>query len=111
MRIVESNIREDGVLEEWFVDDETETLTIKKTQNVDGIASENNDLSELWKDKKQEFKLAARIPVTVYHQILKEAGHNPLIHTHADEMAMLRAAMDDPKYAYLRVWRGRLGRV
>ena len=92
-----------------YVDPADGTLVENRYQEVDSILKHNaairNDSVEPF-TKDRSMALAARIPIIVVEQWMKE-GIN--IFDENDRHKVL-AKLDDPEYAYLKTWKGKLSK-
>ncbi|QEG09207.1 hypothetical protein CPT_Phriendly_055 [Vibrio phage Phriendly] len=83
------------------------SLELKHTQKVDHIIDTNKELAKESQDGK-DMKLAARIPMNVIFAWQQEGIDMSLVGVDPEMTAKFWKKLQDPEWANLRVWNGRV---
>ncbi|AUR99100.1 hypothetical protein NVP1262O_14 [Vibrio phage 1.262.O._10N.286.51.A9] len=90
-----------------YIGESDGSVTLKHTQKVDHIIDTNKELQN--QDQTgNDMKLAARVPMSVIHQWQKEGIDMSLVGTDPEMTAKFWKKLQDPEWANLRVWKGRV---
>lgn len=83
-------------------------MDIKHTQRVDHIIATNEEMAQESQDGK-DMKLAARIPLSVIHYWETNLGLDmSKVGSDQEMTGKFWRLLQDPQYAKLRVWKGRM---
>lgn len=87
-------------------------FVISQSQNVSPILDENKRLQNEFLNSKANFRKAASIPVVVWEEWMKEFtkkyGWNYMKAPKKYREKFIKAKLNDPDNAFLRVWKGKL---
>ena len=94
----------DGIVTSYEHDEMTDVLITTRTQDVEPILEENKARRNHGIVGK-DWRHAASIPNIIIEKWIKEKGVNVF---NKDHMPKVKQLLNDPEWAYLRTWPGKL---